>query len=74
MVFAYSVYRHISKDVFVLAGGVLSAIITITVALAKALLEHNNDGGAFLFIALVVIGLSAAGGVWLQSVVNEERT
>jgi uncharacterized membrane protein len=72
MVFAYIVYRHVSKDVFVLAGGVLSAIITITIALAKAMLEHD-DGGTFLFISLVVIGLSAAGGVWLKSVVNEEH-
>lgn len=72
MVVAYIVYRHVTKDVFVLAGGVLSAIITITVGLSKLMLEHD-DGGAFLFIAIVIIGLSAAGGFWLKSVVNEER-
>lgn len=69
---AYLFYRHIAKDVFVLAGGVLSAIIFITIWLSKLMLEHD-DGGAFLFIGLVIIVLSAAGGFWLKSVVNEEQ-
>lgn len=73
MVAAYAVYRHIAKDVFVLAGGVLSAIIFITVWLSDLMLEHD-DGGAFLFIGLIIIVLSAAGGFWLKLVVNEERT
>jgi uncharacterized membrane protein len=73
MTAAYIVYRHVTKDVFVLAGGVLSAIIFITVWLSKLMLEHD-DGGAFLFIWLVIITLSAIGGFWLKSVVNEERT
>ena len=73
MLAAYGFYRHVCKDVFVLAGGVLSAIIVITVWLSDQMLEHD-DGGAFLFIGMVIIGLSAAGGFWLKSVVNEGRT
>jgi uncharacterized membrane protein len=72
MVVAYIVYRHVTKDVFVLAGGVLSAIITITFWLSKLLLKHD-EGGAFLFIGFAIIVLSAVGGFWLKSVVNEER-
>ncbi len=66
MVAAYIVYRHVTKDVFVLAVGVLSAIITITFWLYK--------DGASLFIGFTIIGLSAVGGFWLKSVVNEEQT
>jgi uncharacterized membrane protein len=73
MVVAYLVYRHVLLDVFVLAGGVLSGIIVITVWLSKLMLEHD-DGSSFLFIGFVVIGLSAAGGFWLKSVVNAEKT
>jgi hypothetical protein len=73
MVVAYFVYRHVLLDVFVLAGGVLSGIIIITVWLSKQMLEHD-EGGAFLFIGFVIIGLSAAGGFWLKSVVNAEQT
>ncbi|MEI6708229.1 MAG: DUF2157 domain-containing protein [Methylococcales bacterium] len=73
MVVAYLFYRHLSKDVFVLAAGMLSAIIVITVYLSKQMLKHD-EGGAFLFIGLIIIGLSAVGGFWLKSVGNEEQT
>ncbi|MGZ8227780.1 MAG: DUF2157 domain-containing protein [Methylococcaceae bacterium] len=72
MAVAYVVYRHVLRDVFVLAGGVLSAIIVITVLLSKLMLKHNDEG-SFLFIGFVIIGLSAAGGFWLKQVVNEEQ-
>jgi hypothetical protein len=32
-----------------------------------------NDAGEFLFIGLVVIGMSAAGGFWLKRVATEEE-
>lgn len=73
MVVAYVFYRHVLKDVFVLAGGVLSAIIFITVWLSKLMLKHD-EAGAFLFIGLLIIGLSAVGGFWLKSVANEVRS
>jgi uncharacterized membrane protein len=73
LVLVYGVYRHLMKDVFVLAGGVLSIIIFITVCLSDVMLKHG-DGGAFLFIGFVIIALSAVGGFWLKSVANEERS
>jgi hypothetical protein len=70
MAAAYGAYRHWLKDVYVLAGGVLSGIVVITTLLGKNLGSHG-DGGAFLFIGLVIIGLSAAGGWWLKRLINE---
>jgi hypothetical protein len=66
---AYTVYRHILLDVFVLAGGVLSGIIFITVWLTEKMIDNKMDeAGVFLFIGFVIIGLSALGGFWLKSV------
>ncbi|CAN5366360.1 DUF2157 domain-containing protein [soil metagenome] len=70
---AWLVYRYRIRDVFVLAGGVLSVIVVITAFLAKTMLRHES-AGAFLFIGLVVIGLSAVGGMWLKNVAKEDRT
>lgn len=70
MLAAYVMYRHLYKDVFVLAGGVLSAIVMTSVLLAKGINSHNAD--ALGLISFAVIGLSAAGGVWLKKVATEE--
>ena len=70
MISAYVVYRRKLLDMFVLAGGVLSLIVVISMLLAEWLL-YSGDAGGFLFIGLVVIGLSAVGGWWLKSVANE---
>jgi hypothetical protein len=64
------VYRHRARDLFVLAGGVLSVIAIVAVFLAKQM--QFAYAGSLLFIGLVVIGLSAAGGWWLRQVANEE--
>lgn len=66
----YAVYRHRIKDLYVLAGGVLSVVVVVATVLAKQMRFDNP--GALLFISLVVIGLSAAGGWWLKSIANEE--
>jgi uncharacterized membrane protein len=68
---AYAAYRRWLKDVYVLAGGVLSIIVVVTAFLAKHLLR-GFDAGGFLLIGLVVIGLSAAGSYWLRAVATEE--
>lgn len=71
MAAAYAYYRHRLTDVFVLAGGVLSAIMVITVILVRIM--DRMEAGAFLLIGMVIIGLSAMGGLWLKNVANEER-
>lgn len=72
MVAAYVLYRVQRKDVYVLAGGVLAAIVVMATLLAKHL--PMKDAGAFLFIGMAVIGMSAAGGVWLRLVATEEES
>jgi uncharacterized membrane protein len=70
MAAAYLTYRHWLRDVYVLAGGVLSAIVMVTTFLGKQMAMH--DAGALLFLGLLVIGMSAAGGWWLKQVATEE--
>lgn len=70
---AYFVYRHRQRDLFVLSGGVLSAILLIAVFLSKLLLHHDSGGG-WLFIGMIIIGMSAAGGIWLKSIAAENRS
>lgn len=71
----YAYYRHGKRDVFMLAGGTLSAIIVATASLTKTLdpLGGSGTGGAFLLIGLLVIGMSGAAGMWLKSIVVEGK-
>ena len=69
---AYALYRRPIKDLYVLAGGVLSGIVVVAAGLSRLLLETRVEAGGLFFIGLVVIGLSAAGGFWLKNVANEE--
>jgi uncharacterized membrane protein len=66
----YAIYRHKIRDLYVLALGVLSLVIVISVFLGNNLVR-NGDAGAFLFVGMTVLGLSAAGGWWLRSVAQE---
>jgi uncharacterized membrane protein len=68
----YFYYRMQQVDVYMLAGGVLSAIVVGTSFLAKNILKFDNAAG-FLLIGLLVIGMSALGGMWLKSVAAKER-
>jgi uncharacterized membrane protein len=69
---AYAVYRRRIRDLFVLAGGVLSVVIVSASFLGKHLARGEPVG--LLFVAVVVIGLSAAGGWWLKKAANEEAS
>jgi uncharacterized membrane protein len=70
---AYFYYRHRERDLFVLAGGVLSVIVLVTCWMGKALLDRAEAAG-FLLIGLVVIAMSAAGAWWLRQVAAEAET
>lgn len=64
------VYRRKVKDLFVLAGLVLSLIITFNAWLAREVLSHSEAAG-FLLVGLMIIGSSALGGIWLKKMVKE---
>lgn len=69
---AYAVYRRRIKDLYMLAGGVLSMIVVVTAFLGKHLIR--GEAGGFLLIGLIVIGMSAAGSYWLKNVATEEES
>lgn len=64
----YAVYRRRRPDLYILAGAVLSVIVIVATFLADLL---EMDVFEPLLIALLVIGLSAAGGWWLRRVLAE---
>jgi uncharacterized membrane protein len=69
---AYAVYRRRIRDIFVLAGAVLSVIVVVSTFLGDRLIQRDATF-AFLFIGLIVIGISAAGGWWLRNVAIEDQ-
>jgi uncharacterized membrane protein len=67
----YAWYRHVRPDLFMLAAATLSLIVSAATLLAKWVLDESAAGG-FLLVGLAVIGMSAAGGLWLKSVAREQ--
>lgn len=69
----YWAYRLRIRDLFVLAGMVLSIIVAVAFALGRPVLEDGGAGG-FLVIGLVLIACAAAGSYWLRSVASDDRS
>jgi len=67
----YWLYRRKNYDLFMLAGGCLSSILVITTLCANLLFSHDGEFGAFLILAILVIGLGAGAAWWLSSVQKE---
>lgn len=70
---AYFYYRHRRRDLFVLAGGVLSIIVVVTAFLTEAIMDAADAGG-FLVIGIAVLGMSAAGAWWLKQVAGDDAS
>ncbi len=69
----YANYRLREIDVFMLAGGVLSAVVVMAAFLSKHLLfDGHGDAGGFLLVGLVTIGLSGAGAWWIRQTLQEQ--
>lgn len=69
----YLVYRKRRPDLFMLAGGCLSAIVVVVSLVVEYVLLDETAGG-FLLLALLVIGLGGASAVWLRQVHCEQQT
>ena len=67
---AYILYRHKAKDLFVLAGGVLSVVVVVSTAVIRHF--FRVEASSFLMVGLLIIGISAAGAWWLKSIAAEE--
>jgi len=61
----FALYWIRMRDLFMLAGGCLSAITVITSFLGYHLLD-KGDPGAFLLLALLVIGMGSGAAIWLR--------
>lgn len=73
MFVAFYVYRYRVLDLLLLSSCVLSVILVTTFVLGR-LFENMLDEGAFLLISMVIIGLSAAGGIWLKKLAQQQKT
>jgi len=69
MYWAYRVWR---RDLVMLAGLVLTAIIVIAAVSARSLFD-GDAFAAFLLTGIVVVACTAAGTYWLKAVGNEAR-
>ncbi|TDY00007.1 DUF2157 domain-containing protein [Thiohalophilus thiocyanatoxydans] len=64
------VYRYRIRDLFMLTGCCLSAIVVMTTLLARYMLE-GDPVGAFLLLALMVMGAGSGSLVWLKRLHRE---
>jgi uncharacterized membrane protein len=73
----YLAYRRrppgIGTDLYMLAGACLSVIVCLTTLTANFLLKGSWDAGAFLLLALLVVGLAAVAATWLRRVHAEQN-
>jgi uncharacterized membrane protein len=67
----YHWYRRVRLDLFMLALGLLSVVVAVAAFCAQNLLGGSGSAG-YLIVALVVIGLSAGGALWLKSAAREQ--
>lgn len=73
MAVVFYFYRYRVLDLVLLSGCVLSGILVVTFLLGRVF-EDVLDDGAFLLISLAIIGLSAAGGIWLKKLSRQQQT
>ena len=70
LIAGFVIYRKYLKDLFVLAGCVLSLIVSANALVGRIVLSHSDAPG-FLLVGLLIIGSSAWGGLWLKKVAKE---
>lgn len=71
MVMLYCVYRKYIQDLYLLAGTALSIIAVVLSFVGKLLFDHSRNDGAFLLMALLVIGMGGGFAFWLKKIHQE---
>lgn len=69
-----SYYLWLRRDLFMIAGALLSGIFVVTTGLARIMLDGRDIVGGLLLIGLVIIGLSTASAMWLRHLARQEDT
>ncbi len=64
----YFVYRHLSPDLFMLAGACLVLIVCLTSGLANFMLSGKDVAASFLLLAFLVVIQAAIAAMWLRRV------
>jgi uncharacterized membrane protein len=68
----YGVYRYWRPDLFMIAGGCVSALTVTTLLLARLLLwEGDWQEGSLLLITIAVLAMGAGAVVWLKRLHRE---
>ena len=68
----YSIYRYWRPDLFMIAGGCVSALTVTTLLLARLLLwEGDWQEGSLLLITIAVLAMGAGAVVWLKRLHRE---
>lgn len=68
----YAVYRHWRPDLFMIAGGCISAITVVTWLLARYLLwEGDWQEGSLMLMAVAVLAMGAGAVMWLKRLHRE---
>ena len=70
MLALYVRYRHVRPDPFVLAAGVLAAIVVATVTWSRLVASGLPLAIGLLLIVVTIVALSAAGASWLRNVAS----
>jgi uncharacterized membrane protein len=65
-------YRLVRRDLFMLAGAILSAIVVVAAFMIRHLL--GEGAGGFLLVGLLIAGMAGGGATWLRSIGREART
>lgn len=72
MAAVYYYYRIKTLDVLVLSSWVVSGIV-FTIGMLGRLVDNDFDGGFFLLLGIVTIGLSVIGGKWLIGLLKQSQ-
>ena len=67
------VYLRVVRDLFMLAGICLSAIVVVMVFVSRHLF-NGDEAAAFLILAVMIIGMGAGAAVWLRHVYRGWQT
>lgn len=58
-------YQCVKRDLFILAGACLSAIVVATTFLIEEVM-HFDSAGSFLFVSIAVIAMGSGSAMWLR--------
>lgn len=59
-------YRFLRRDLLLVSASTLSVVIVIVTFFARILFSQNFDGGGFILLAGITVGVSTPAVMWLK--------